>query len=299
MDKLKAMESFIVAAQAENFAAAARKLGLSRAMVSRQISDLETLLGVRLFNRTTRDVGLTGVGEHYLGVCSQLVNSLAEEEAKLTDLQNANHGFLRIVSARSFGEIHMGRAIADFQMLHPDLQIQMVLAAGTKSPLQLYETGFDLGVCIAHSPTLSSVLNKIADFEWILCASPKYLSDSGPIDVLDKLSDERVLVNPIQTPHNTWNFIQGEKNYNVKIKPAISITNYVALREIVLEGAGVSVLPSFCVREDLDSGRLVRILSDYSMPPSNIIAVYPHHKYVTQKVKTFTAFIKNRFKGSF
>jgi DNA-binding transcriptional LysR family regulator len=112
MDRFKAIETFIAAARAENFAAAGRRLRLSRAMVSRQISDLENHLGARLFNRTTRDVSLTFAGQRYLAVCSQFLSDLASEESKISDLKTNLHGVLRFVSARSFGEIHMARAVA-------------------------------------------------------------------------------------------------------------------------------------------------------------------------------------------
>lgn len=299
MDRLKAIETFIVAANAANFAAAGRKLRLSRAMVSRQISDLERHLGARLFNRTTRDLSLTFAGQRYLDVCTQFLTNLAHEELKIADLQTKLQGVLRIVSARSFGEIHMARAIADFRAENPELRVEMVLAAGTKTPLQLHQNGFDLGICISHPSNSDSVPQKIADFEWLLCASPHYLERHPPITRISQIERLDALVNPIQAPNGSWSFYDGKRSIHVKHNSVISITNYLALKQIVADGVGIGVLPSFCVREELENGGLIQILPEETCSPGVVTAVYPHFEHVPTKVKKFTAFLRKRFAGHF
>ena len=299
MDRFKAIETFIAAARAENFAAAGRRLRLSRAMVSRQISELESHLGARLFNRTTRDVSLTFAGRRYLAVCSQFLSYLASEEAQIADLKTNLHGVLRFVSARSFGEIHMARAIAEFREHNPELVIEMELAAGTKTPIQLHQNGFDLGICISHPANPATVPTKIAAFEWLLCASPKYLDKHAPITTLNHIASHDALINPIQTTHGAWLFNDGVDAVSVKLKVAIAITNYLALRKIVIGGAGLCILPSFCIREDLKNGRLVHVLPQYASSHGEVTAVYPHYEHVPAKVRKFTKFLRSRFHGTF
>jgi len=299
MDRFKAIETFIAAARAENFAAAGRRLRLSRAMVSRQISDLENHLGARLFNRTTRDVSLTSAGERYLAVCSQFLSDLANEETKIADLKTNLHGVLRFVSARSFGEIHMARAVAEFREHNPDLMIEMVLAAGTKTPIQLHQNGFDLGICISHSANPATVPTKIATFEWLLCASPKYLDKHPPISSVNHIASHEALINPIQTTHGTWTFNAGIDAVSVKLKVAIAITNYLALRKIVIDGAGLCILPSFCIHGDIKSGRLVHVLPEYASGHGDVTAVYPHYEHVPAKVRKFTKFLHMKFNRMF
>ena len=299
MDRFKAIETFIAAARAENFAAAGRKLRLSRAMVSRQISDLEAHLGARLFNRTTRDVSLTFAGQRYFEVCTQFLNDLASEEAKIADLQTKLQGVLRLVSARSFGEIHMARAIAEFREQNPDLMIEMELAAGTKTPIQLHQKGFDLGICISHPGNSATVPRKIADFEWLLCASPSYFAKHPPITRVAQISRHNALVNPIQTPHGVWVLHAGDEAISVKLNVVIAITNYLALRQIVIDGVGIGILPSFCIRDDLLAGRLVRVLPQYTCNRGEVTAVYPHYEHIPAKVRNFTAFLRSRFAGRF
>ncbi len=299
MNRFKAIETFIVTGQTKNFSVAARKLRISRALVSRQISELESVLGTRLFHRTTRDVSLTEAGHQYLGACIKLTSQFAVEETRLADLHTEIQGGLRIVSARSFGELHMATAICDFQASHGNLKIEMELAAGTKTPLQLHESGFDLGISISHSKTLSSVETKLADFEWVLCASKSYLERHGPINVPNQLIDHPALMNQIQVPNSNIVLRKLGRKINAKIKTVVAITNYLALRQSVLNDSGVSLLPSFCIKDDLENGLICRILSDFEISKGRITAVYPHYEYVPRKVRALTAFLKARFKNKF
>jgi DNA-binding transcriptional LysR family regulator len=123
MDRLKTIETFVATAQVDSFAAAARNLRQSRALVSRQIADLESHLGVRLFSRTTREISLTGAGKQYLEACSRFLQNLHETEAELANLQSELRGVLRVLSVRSFGERHLALAVADFARLHPQLRL--------------------------------------------------------------------------------------------------------------------------------------------------------------------------------
>src|SRR4051794_9938362 len=128
MDRLKAIDAFVLTARSGSFAGAARHLRISRAMVSRHVADLETHLGVRLFNRTTRELSLTAVGERYLRVCSNVLQQLVQEEASIASIQKEMRGVLRVVSVRSFGERHIAAAIAEFSKQHPSLRIELELA---------------------------------------------------------------------------------------------------------------------------------------------------------------------------
>ena len=299
MDRLKAIDTFILAARLRSFSAAGRHLRLSRAMVSRHISDLEQHLGVRLFNRTTRETSLTPVGEHYLDVCTRVVDQLTLEEANIASLQKEIRGVLRIVSVRSFGERHLAAAIADFALEHRDLSIEMELAPGTKTSVQLHENGFDVGVCIAPARSLASVTRRVAPFDWIVCASPDYVAASPPLESHEDLLAHRALVNLRHTPHASWRLNRDGRPVQARLNVAVAITNYWSLREVALRGAGIAILPSFCIGEDIASGALVRVLPAYSLKRGEVTAIYPHFEHVPHKVRIFTNFIRRRFAGAF
>ena len=295
MDKLKAIKSFVEAATNLSFTAAARRLGIPRGKVSRDIADLEQQLGIRLFNRTTREVSLTEAGTRYLQTCQHVLGVMRTDEARLVDVNTQNEGMLRILSVRSFGERHLAQAAAAFRVANPAIRINLELAPGTKTPLQLHEGGFDLGVCIAPVRSASAVVRKIANFSWILCASPAFAAGLDGGLRLEDLSAYPAVINPRSTQNAIYNFTRGSRNYSAQLNVEIAITNYWAIRDVLLTGFGLSVLPSFCIREDIEAGRLVRLLPEYSLGEDQVSAVYPHFQHVPTKAKRFADFLRRRF----
>ena len=299
MDRLRAMEVFVEAARTLSFAAAARQLNISRGMVSRHIYELEQHLGVRLFNRTTRDVSLTAAGAQYYTVSSEVIRVLAAEDLKLAEVNKGNKGILRIVSVRSFGERHLAKAIAEFHKKNPEISVHLELAPGTKTPLQLHENGFDLGVCIAPVTSPSAVVREVTRFDWLLCATRSYLKKNGPVRDLVDLLKHPTIINPRTFPNGICNLARAEKSHSVRLNVEISITNYWAIREVMLEGNGIALLPSFCVMEDIARGSVERVLPSYLLQQGQVSAVYPHYEHIPRRAKLFTRFIQQRFGRAF
>lgn len=295
MDKLSAIKSFVEAATNLSFTAAARRLNIQRGKVSRDISDLEQQLGIRLFNRTTREVSLTEAGTRYLQTCQHVLGTLRTEEARLVDVNTQNEGMLRILSVRSFGERHLAQAVAAFRVANPGIRISLELAPGTKTPLQLHEGGFDLGVCIAPVRSASAVVRKVASFNWILCASPSFANTMGRNVRLEDIPAFPAIINPRLMQNGICNFVRGSRTYSAQLNVEISITNYWAIRDVLLTGFGLSILPSFCIKDDIEAGRLVRLLHDYSLGEDQVSAVYPHSQHIPLKARRFTDFIRRRF----
>jgi DNA-binding transcriptional LysR family regulator len=297
MDRLKAIESFVFAARSNSFSGAARHLRVSRAMVSRRISELENHVGVRLFHRTTRELSLTSAGRQYFEFCSQTLQALEHQDETLSDMQQEPKGLLRIVAARPFGIHHLGAAVADFQKSYPELRIEMELTSGNLVTTQLIQFGFDLGIGLAPAPKSRIVARRIADFGFILCAAPDYLKTRGVPGSLHQLAQHACLINPRHNPTGTWEFSRHGKRLKQKIPATLSITNIRALRDAALHGAGIALLPSYCVNNDLREGRLIRVLERYSMTRGTIFALYPHFRMIPAKVKVFTDFARRRFDG--
>lgn len=294
MDKLKAMRSFVDAATSLSFTATARRLGIARGKVSRDITDLEQELGIRLFNRTTREVSLTEAGNRYLQTCQHILSTLRTDEARLMDANTQNEGMLRILSVRSFGERHLALAAAAFRQENPGIRISLELAPGTKTQLQLHDGGFDLGVCIAPVRSASAVVRKIADFSWILCASPAFAEKMGAIRLKD-IGTFPAIINPRTMQNGVCSFKRGSRSISTRLNVEIAITNYWAIRDVLLTGFGLSVLPSFCIKDDIEAGRIVRLLPEYSLEDDQVSAVYPHFQHVPAKAKRFTDFLRQRF----
>ena len=296
MDRFKAIETFVTAAKAGSFAAAARHLRMSRAMVSRHVAGLEEHLGIRLFHRTTREMSLTPNGAEYLNVCTRVIEQLDGQEANISSLQSEPRGLLRVISVRSFGERLLAAAIADFVKTHSQLRIELELAPGTSTPVHL-QYGYDLGFSIAELQQPDAVVSKIATFDWLLCASPSYVQANGLPTMLSELELHRCLTNQHHHPNGIWTFSRGGERQSQHVNIALSFSSHWSMREATLRGAGISLLPSFCVQEDLDLGHLVRVLPDYRMAKGTIWSLYPHFAFVPTKVRLFTDFVRKRFAG--
>jgi DNA-binding transcriptional LysR family regulator len=297
LDRFKAMETFVTAAKAGSFAAAARHMRMSRAMVSRHVADLEHHLGIRLFYRTTREMSLTPNGAEYLNVCARVIEQLDDQEANISRLQSEPRGLLRVISVRSFGERLLAAAIADFVQTYSQLRIELELAPGTSTPVHL-QYGYDLGFSIAELQQPDAVVSKIATFDWVLCSAPTYLRENGAPKNLQDLEWHRCLTNQHHHPAGIWTFSRGKERTSQRVNVAISLSSHWSMREATLKGAGISLLPSFCVQEDLRLKQLIRVLPSYRMDKGTIWSLYPHFSLVPNKVHLFTNFVRRRFSGT-
>jgi DNA-binding transcriptional LysR family regulator len=291
MDRLKSIETFVVAAKAKSFAQAAAQLRVTRAMVGRRIAQLEDHLKVRLFNRTTRELSLTMAGRRYLESCDRTLNQLQEDEAALAASQSEPVGEMRIMAARSFGRTQLIPAVADFLAEYPDLKIEVELSATSPTAIQLVEHGFDMGVRIYPPPTQSrAIMRKIADFDWILCAAPGYLAKAGTPRGLDDLADHATIV---ARRHDRWTLSRRGRTFKVTPKPRLKV-NTEGVQPAVAAGLGIGFQPVYAIEEDLKAGRIVPVLPDYTDPTGHIVAVFPHAQTLSAKVRLFTGFLVKR-----
>jgi DNA-binding transcriptional LysR family regulator len=288
MDRLKSIETFVVAAKAKSFADAAARLRITRALVGRRIAQLEEHLKVRLFNRTTRELSLTPEGRKYLNTCEGVIEQLLEAEESLLGSSSALVGEFKILAAGSFGRSQLIPAIAAFVKTYPDLKIELELASTSLTAIQLVERGFDLGIRIYPPPPTSRfIMKKICNFDWILCASADYMGSREPMRQLKDLARHSLIV---ARSHEKWKLTRRGRASIVTPDPYVKVSSE-AVRPAVLAGLGIGLQPLYLVAEDIRSGRIVPVLNQYSDPTGRIYAVYPHAKRQSAKVRLFTDFL--------
>jgi len=189
MDRFTVMKSFVAVIRHESFAGAARALGISRALVSRHIADLEKQIGIRLVNRTTRSVGLTEAGKKYLEFAQRILAEIAQEDAAMVALRENAEGELSIVSPRWIGGLDLGDAVAAFAVEHPKIRVRLELASMSERTYSFIEEGYDIAFRTKHLRDSSIVVKKIAPVKFVLCAAPDYLATHGgpltPTDLAD------------------------------------------------------------------------------------------------------------------
>ena len=289
MDKLTSMNVFVRVAKAGSFAGGARELGISRAMATKHIMQLEGSLGTRLFNRTTRSLSLTDVGGSYLERCQQVLLDVEEMEAAVTHLQTEPRGVLKISAPPVIGATHIAFAIAEFLKIHTDLSVELILQG---TPGDMIDEGIDLAIYLGALNDTSMVARKLVSSTLVVCASPGYLEEYGVPKSPADLVNHSCLVNWASTPRNKWQF-KGENGYTaINVSGRMQANVADAIRTAAIGGLGLVMLASYVVGKDIEKGKLKVVLEDYALPPLDIYAVYPHRKYLSAKVRRFMDFFQ-------
>lgn len=289
MDKLTSMNVFVRVAKAGSFAGAARDLGISRAMATKHIMQLESELNTRLFNRTTRNISLTEVGQSYLERCQQVLLDVEEMEAAVTHMQREPRGLLKISAPPVIGATQIAPALTEYLKGYPELSVEMVLKGGQ---VDLIDEGVDIAIYLGPISDTSLVARKLASSSLVVCASPEYLKQYGAPQDPEDLEDHSCLINWAIPPRNKWRFkgILGEREVTVTGRMQANMGD--PIRMAAVNGLGLVMLPKYIVGRDIEKGKLVPIMEDYAIAPLDIHAVYPHRKYLSAKVRSFVDFIQ-------
>lgn len=290
MDKLTSMNVFVRVAKAGSFAGAAKDLGISRAMATKHIMQLENDLRTRLFNRTTRSLSLTEVGESYLERCQQILLDVEEMEAAVTHLQTEPRGVLKICAPPVIGATQISPALTEYLKGYPDLSVEMVLKGGQ---VDLIDEGVDIAIHIGQQLNDTSLIaRKLASSQLVVCASPAYLEAHGTPEDPEDLEEHSCLINWAIPPRNKWKFkgLLGERTVTVTGRMQANMAD--PIRNAAVNGLGIVMLPKYIVGSDIEKGKLKVIMENYPITPLDIYAVYPHRKYLTAKARSFLEFIQ-------
>ncbi|HYE00940.1 MAG TPA: LysR family transcriptional regulator, partial [Alphaproteobacteria bacterium] len=261
MDKLAALTVFRRVVERGGFAAAARDLGLSNPAVSKQIAALETGLGARLLNRTTRRLALTEDGRAFYERTCRILDDLAEAELAVGDAARAPRGTLKVNAPMSFGLAQLAPRLPEFMALHPGVTVDLALDDRVVDPL---EGGFDVALRIrTHLPDSSLVARRLAPVGRALVAAPAYLARRGAPADPDDLAGHDCLTYALAAQPGRWAFDGPDGRREVAVRGRLVANNALALRLAVLAGQGLTLTPRFVVADDIAAGRLVPLLPDW------------------------------------
>jgi len=289
MDKFDSMTVFVHVARHSSFAATARELGISRAMVSKHIMSLEDMLDSRLFNRTTRSLRLTDIGASYLEKCQQILVDVDDMELSVTHLQIEPRGNLKISAPPVLGATHIAPAIAEFVKLNKYLSVEIILK-GNKA--DIVEEGIDIGIFLGDLPDSSLVARKLASSTLVVCGAPEYFEQYGIPERPSDLSSHSCLVNWAIPPYNSWKFGIAKEETIIKVTGRIQSNVAEPVRVAARRGLGLVMLPTYMVGTDIEQGQLQIVLEQYCVSPLKIHAIYPHRKYLSAKVRNFLDFLQ-------
>ena len=297
MDKFAAIHAYVQVVEAGGFAAAARHMGLSRSAVNKLVITLETELGVRLLQRSTRQVTPTATGAAFYGRCLGILADLEEAELAVSQAQAEPVGPLRVNAPMTFGTLHLGPLLAEFMVQYPGVQVQLTLEERFVDPLA---EGFDLTLRIAQPERLPRlVVHEVAQLQRLLCAAPSYLKRHGHPREARELSQHSCLAYGELAGRNEWVLDGPSGECRIAVSGAMCSNNGEVLRDAAIRGLGIVLLPRFIVQAGLEQGRLAVVLPDYSPRLLSLWIIYPTNRHLSAKVQLLTAFLQERFGQQF
>ena len=289
-DIFSGVTSFVRAAEAHNFTRAARILGLTPSAVSKSVSRLERELGVRLFNRSPREVTLTAEGEDFFARCRDLVHGMEDARALMSGTRSEPKGLIRICAPLTFGEYVLARALPDFLSQFPNLRVELVL---TDRFTDLVEERFDLAVRIGEVPDSRLIAKTILPQPFVTTASKAYLRIHGVPKSPSELSEHNCLGYLLATTGGTrtWTFEKDAETHSIQPAGSVSSGHASVLLGLAKAGLGIIHTPPYLVSDAIKAGKLVEILSGYRSVGQSLSFVYPRSRYGSAKLKAFMLFV--------
>lgn len=288
VDELKRIGVFTRVVETKSFSEAARQLGVAKSAVSKQIAQLEKEVGVRLLNRTTRSLSLTEAGEIYYRHSADIVSRTKIALSELREYQNQPMGTLRISCPVGFGTQHLVPVIKQVRALYPLLKIDLLLEDRV---INMVEDGVDLAIRIGWLQESNLVAKKICETPVIVFASPEYLAQKGTPKVPQDLQQHDWVSLSLFSSPLTWQFEHRGQKQSVQMHSQLKSNSVAAVLALVKSGQGISALSKFVMQDDIDSGLLQPVLTDYQLAPTGVYAVYPHREHVPPKVRIFIDFL--------
>jgi len=291
---LIALRSFMTVVEMGSFKQAAEKLEASTAAVSRRISGLENTLGIKLLNRTTRQIDLTDAGKQFYDDLQNIFCSLDEAEERLQQGRETIKGNLRIAAPLSFGTLCIAPVLPDFMKRYPEIRMQLQLEDRLTD---IVSEGIDIAIRIGAPEDSSLVATRIASVPRTFCASPEYLEKYTEPEIPSDLSAHNCLHYNHISMKEEWSYLKNGKIHKLDVAGTLSTNNGEVLRDAAIGGIGLTLLPNFIVADALQAGTLKPVLTEYCPKPFGLYAVRASRKYTPRRTKLLIEYFREAFKN--
>ncbi|MBO9353615.1 LysR family transcriptional regulator [Bordetella petrii] len=290
MDRLKAMQVFVEVVDRGSLSAAAQRLDMSRAMVSRYLAELEEWVGARLLHRTTRRLSLTPAGADALPRCRHMLDQVGDMRAAVASPQSEPRGELRMTASFSFGAAQLGGAVADFVARYPGATIDLQLIDRT---VNLVEERIDLAIRITNELDPNLIARKLAPCRSVVCAAPAYLNAHGAPARPEDLAKHNCLAHT-HYGKSLWRFSREGAWVDVPVGGNIAANDTVLLARAAEQGAGIALLPAYLAGPLVADGRLVALLPATPPEELGIYGVYASRRHMPLILRTMLDFLAER-----
>lgn len=287
MDLTDELRAFVATAKTGSFTAAADQIGVSNRLTSKYVAELERRLGVRLFQRTTRKVGLTPAGEDLLARAPALLDDLDDMLAEVSEGSRGFTGVIRISAPVTFGETHVGGMLGRFAAKNPGLTFDLRLHDGF---VDLASEGIDLAFRIGQSNMLSLKSRKLGEIRSVVVASPAYLAAHGAPARPEDLIHHACILDTNRRAPRRWVFHRGGAESVVEVQGRFQVNSARAAVELAAAGLGICYAPRFALLDALEAGSLVPVMDEFEGPSAQLSAVYLEGRTLPRKVRALIDF---------
>jgi len=276
--KWDGISEFVYVAEYESFTKAAKKIGISTAQVSRQVSALEQRLNIKLLYRTTRKVSLTEEGRVFYQHCRGVLDGLDAAEQAVTNLQSKPQGMIKLTTPVTYGEQQLMPLVNDFMVQYSDIEVTAFLS---NQQVDLIEEGYDLAIRIGKLRDSTMMAKKLSSRTNFVCAAPSYIEKYGIPHSLTELGQQNCLLGTL----DYWHFKESGKEKNIRVTGSVRYNSGYSLVDAAIKGLGIVQLPDYYVQKHLESGELVSLLDNLREPEEAIWALYPHNRHLSPKIR--------------
>jgi DNA-binding transcriptional LysR family regulator len=297
MDRLDAMALVLAVAETGSLNAAARRLDTPAATASRKISELETHLRAKLFDRSGKKLALTEVGSTYVAATKRILADVDEAERAATGEYTAPTGELVVTATLGLGRLYLVPIVTEFLRTYPDIAIRLILE---DQVIRLPEDHVDVALRIGELPDSRLIALRLGTIRRVMCASPAYLADRGTPRVPEDLANHDCIsvegfVGPFSA--NTWTFTQNQRDIVVPVRPRLVVSNAEAACEAAQAGGGIARAFSYQVASQIELGMLKTVLDDYQPAPLPVSLLYAAGRFMPIKLRAFLDFAASRLKA--
>lgn len=290
MDRFQEMQVFVAVAQDAGFSAAARRLGLSAASVTRAVAALEQRIGTPLLVRTTRNVYLSEAGQRFLEDCRRILGDLQEAEDSAAGSHAQPRGQLTMTAPVLFGQSFVTPVLVDYLQQYPDVSVNALLLDRIVS---MVEEGMDVAVRIGELPDSSQHAVRVGEVRRVVCASPDFFTRHGRPQHPEDLERMPIVASSAIGQIRNWTFLDAGQPLTVRPAPRLVVTANQAAITAACRGLGMTRVLSYQIASEVESGALEIVLADFELPPLPIHVVYQGGRNAPARVRSFVDFTVN------
>ncbi|TGT39135.1 LysR family transcriptional regulator [Mesorhizobium sp. M8A.F.Ca.ET.165.01.1.1] len=292
MLKLEAAAAFVAVAESGSITEAARRMALSKSVISERLSELERGLGTKLLDRTTRKLSITETGRSFYERAKRIMQEVADASAEIAERRGELAGPLRIAAPTSFGILHLGPALYGFLAKHPRIELTLDLDDRFVS---IVADGYD--AILRHGPVVDDgpvIVRKLASSRRFLVAAPDYLETFGRPGTVEDLKRHKGIIYSIRGAAD-WRFKVSRRLTTVRPQTTLRVNNGILMRDAALAGLGLALLPAYFIQAEIADGRLVSIDVGAEPEGASIYMAFPEDRRGSAKLRALTAWLRDVF----